>query len=82
VQGSLFIAYDYLGFKKRKLGFVHRFYLKNKLWVIEAMATLPHVQVARGNVQEAHVAPPVVRNLIFSSRFQSFFRLETPRNLK
>ena len=34
MQGSLFIAYDYLGFKKIKLILFQRFCLKNKLRAI------------------------------------------------
>jgi len=96
VQGSLFIANDYLGFKRRKKkhGFSPRFSLKNKLQAIsahnhaqeahtgayEAVATLPHELMAYA--QEAHEAIHVCKILCFQPVFLSFFLLETHRNLK
>jgi len=43
---------------------------------------LSHGTGAHGTCVGAHEAAPQVRFLVYSSRFQLFFRLETPRNLK
>ena len=48
----------------------------------EEVTTLLHARVAHGNALMAHEASLCVRNLAFSSRFRSFFYLETPRNFK
>jgi len=40
--------------------------------VHEVVATLPHAKMVHGQV----------KNLLFFSHFGSFFRLETPRNMK
>jgi hypothetical protein len=61
------------------LGFLHRSSLENKL---QATSDCSQTQMAHGQVQMAPEAVPKVRILAFSSRFQLFFRLETPRNLK
>jgi len=45
----------------------------------EAVATLPHAQMVHGQVLKASIEVQIIA--IFS-RFLSFFRLESPRNLK
>ena len=71
------------------MGFLHRSSLEIKLQVKntrsqalmapKAVATLPQALMAHGQALEA---APDVRILAFFFRFRSFFRLETPRNLK
>lgn len=92
MQGSLFIANDYLGFKRRKLSFLYRSSLKNKKtthsrgsWVptlmgLDAGESGALAVAAPG--AGASEAVPLAQFLAFSSCFRSFFRLETPRNLK
>ena len=48
----------------------------------KAVEKLPHVQMVNGQAQMAPEVAPKGRNLVFFYHFQSFFRLETPRNLK
>jgi len=60
--------------------------LENKLRAIftHSRAQVAHTEAqnSHGHAQEAHEAAPVAQNFALSSCFQSFFRLETPRNLK
>jgi hypothetical protein len=96
VQEYLFIAYGCLGFKRRKLGFLQRFSLeKSKInfqpaaGCLKAHTGAPKVErndvpgaKEHGTSMWAPEADTQVRFLAFSSRFRSFFRLKTPRNLK
>jgi hypothetical protein len=85
VQGSLFIAYDYIGFKRRKLAFsiVSAWKTNNGKFLPAAV----HKCIWEGRkrhmlcAQEAYDATRVCE-FAFSSHFLSFFHLETPRNLK
>ena len=68
--GSLFIAYDYLGFKIRKLKFLHRSILENKKTI-----NYGHV-CAQGPIPSgtgAHLATSHVRFLAFLSCFFLIF---------
>jgi len=76
MQGSLFIAWGYLGVKRRKLGFIRRYSLENKQKVVDAGHR------AHRYKRKAPEAAPHVWFLVFSFRFLSFFCYKTPRNLK
>jgi len=90
VQRSLFIAYDYWGFKRRKLCFLHPSNLENKQIVItehvgkQGAAITNAASCAGAHMLGTgeHLAVSYVRFLAFSSRCRSFFHLETPKNLK
>jgi len=86
VQGSLFITYDYLGFKRRKLRFLHQ-----PVWETSKGQLLPTKK--RNNTykgcrkriacaHDVHEAAPVCEFLCFRPFFDSSSLLETPRNFK
>jgi hypothetical protein len=82
VQGSLFAAYDYLGFKRKKLGLFHRFNLKRiKQQTIfacsKAQRRLAGAHEVHGLCAGCTWGSPCARILAFSSRFQLIFRLKT-----
>ena len=95
MQETLFIVYDYLEFKRRKLGFFHRFSLKNKQRAVfacscayeahtgaqEAHRSVKHCLMCKRSMACAQEAHGAA-SMCELLRFRLFFHLETPMNLK